>query len=85
MLAKRMRVTLALLPEQDGEELLARLEELLGRPAKPVWRLQGGRLLSLWLTARELERVRELPGLRSAAPEERADTPVPVRPRRERD
>lgn len=85
MLPNKIRVSLSLLPEQDAEEFLARLRERLGRPAEPVWRLQGGKLLSLWLTEPELEQVLKLPGLRSAAREERLEAPRPVPPRRERE
>lgn len=74
-----LRVSLALERDVREDELLAALEEALGRPPELVWKLRGSRVLSCRMTAEEMETVRGLPGIRSVQPEQRAD--LPPRPR----
>ncbi len=82
---EEIRVSVALETDQDPEDFLLRLEEELGRPLKPVRRLRLAKVLSFWMTAPELARVRAMPGVRLAERENRYDAPRPVQPRGERE
>ncbi len=77
MQPEKIRVSLRLEPDQDTEEFLLRLEEDLGRPPEIAQRLRTVKVLSLWLSAPELDRVRRMPGVLRAAREERRELPPP--------
>ncbi|MBQ1620743.1 MAG: hypothetical protein II094_07045 [Oscillospiraceae bacterium] len=73
------RVSLALEREAQPEQVLAALEEALARRIRPVWQLKGAHVISLWLSAAELEIARSVRGVRSAQMEQRAELPHPPR------
>ena len=76
------RVSLALEREAQPEQVLAALEETLARRIRPVRQVKGAHVISLWLSATELEIVRSVPGVRSAQMERRAELPHPPRVKR---
>ncbi len=83
MLPKTLRVSLRLEENADAKEVLAAMEEALGHPVKPLQRLRSVPILSVLLTRQELEQVRCLRGIRSAAEEKRAE--LPPTPRRQQE
>ena len=76
------RVSLALEREAQPEQVLAALEETLARRIRPVRQVKGAHVISLWLSATELEIARSVPGVRSAQMERRAELPHPPRVKR---
>ncbi|MBQ2224294.1 MAG: hypothetical protein II420_06010 [Oscillospiraceae bacterium] len=76
------RVSLALEREAQPEQVLAALEETLARRIRPVRQVKGAHVISLWLSATELEIARSVPGVRSAQMERRAELPHPPRAKR---
>ena len=84
MLADTLRVSLSLEPEADADAVLAAMEESLNRKVVPIHRLRTVPVLSVALTRSELERIRRIPGIRSAEEERRHELPpAPRAPKRE--
>ncbi len=81
-----IRASVALEREQEPETFLSALEEELGRAPEAIRYLRSAGVLILRLTAKELERVRRMPGVRRAEAEGRCELPPrPVPPGRERE
>ena len=74
-----LRVSLALERQAQPEQVLDALEKALARQIRPVWQVKGAHVLSLALSAAELEIARSVPGVRSAQAEQRAELPRPPR------
>ncbi len=83
MIPDRIRAAVRLEPGMEPDAVLAAIEERLGRCPRQVWRLGGGRVLSLWIGRGELELIRQIPGVRSAQEEGKFAPPHPALPRRE--
>lgn len=74
-----LRVSLALERQAQPEQVLDALEKALARQIRPVWQVKGAHVLSLALSAAELEIARSVPGVRGAREEQRAEIPPPPR------
>ena len=75
MRPEMIRVSVKLKDACEPEAFLPKLEELLGRPARPVRILKSARVLSLWMTGTELKKTAALPEVLRAEPEGRAELP----------
>lgn len=82
MIPQEQRVSVALAPGAEKEEVLAAMEEALGRRPELVVYVRGARVLSLLLRPNELELVRQIPGVRQARTERRVELPPrPMQPK----
>ena len=72
---ERGRIRLVLAPDTDTDALLEAARLTLKRPIGPVLRLGEGRLLSLYATAAEMERLSRLQGVLRAEREGRCELP----------
>ena len=75
MQLEKIRVVVKLKKACEPEAFLPKLEELLDRPVPPVRVMKSAGILSLWMTAAELEKTAALPEVLLAEPEGRAELP----------
>ena len=78
MVQKTIRACVRLEKEADRDEVLAAVEQALGRSPELIWDLREHAVLVLRLYPRELALLRRLPGVLSAVQE--GQTPLPTRP-----
>ena len=71
----RIRVSLVLEHDAGKDQVLRELEQSLGRPIAPVRSLRSVPLLSLMLTAEEMEKARQISGVHSVRAEQRKELP----------
>jgi hypothetical protein len=83
MLPRILRVRLTLEKSAEADQVLAAMEETLGRRVTVRQRLKTVPILSVELTGPELERVRAIPGIRKA--EEEGSVSIPPKPMKRRE
>ena len=78
MIRSLIRVSILLERDADKDDIMAELDRVLGRVPELVWRFRDLPVLVARLYPDELERLRQIPGVRSAEPERQ--THLPIRP-----
>ncbi len=78
MIRRKIRVSVRLEDAAEKDAVLAAAEQALGRVPELVWRFREQPMLVLRLYADELDKLRQIPGVLRAEPEEAI--PLPTRP-----